>query len=222
MITKTLLRTLFILALMAVVLFTLAGTVQWFGAYVFLTSLGTGGLIMTLWLGRNDQALFKERSEAGRQHKPRFDRIVLPLVNIFLGTWIIAMALDVRFHGAFQGWVNIAGGIAIAAGFRLVVLVMRENTFASTIVKVQTDRGQRVIDTGPYAIVRHPMYAAACIGYAAMPFTLGSKLGLLGAPIPVLILAVRILFEERLLIRELPGYADYVTKVRFRLIPFVW
>ncbi len=224
MVAKALLRTLFMLAIMAALLFAFAGTMHWFGAYVFLTALGASGLLLMLWLGRSDQALFKERMEAARQEKPPFDRIVLPLLNIFLGVWIVAMAFDVRVHGAGQmpAWVSIVGGIAIAAGFLLVGRVMRENTFASSIVKLQAERGQRVIDTGPYAVVRHPMYAAASIGYAAIPFALGSTLGLLGAPIPVLILAVRILFEERFLIRELPGYADYTTKVRFRLIPFVW
>lgn len=214
-----------ILVLMTAALFALAGTVHWFGGYAFLISFGLGGLVMTVWLAREDQALFKERTEAKRKKKkPRFDRIILPLMNAFLFAWIGAMALEVRWHGTSQMpiWINTAAGLAILAGFLLVVRVLKENTFATTIVRVQPERGHKVIDTGPYAVVRHPMYAAASLAYLATPFALGSKLGVFGAPVMLAFVAVRILFEEGLLRQELSGYCNYIANVRYRLVPFIW
>ena len=108
------------------------------------------------------------------------------------------------------------------AGFLATVLVLRENSFAAPVIRVQTERAQRLIDTGPYAIVRHPMYAAAVLYLVGMPLLLGSWYGLRIVPLMVAGIAPRAVFEERLLKRELPGYADYMTRVRYRLIPGVW
>jgi protein-S-isoprenylcysteine O-methyltransferase Ste14 len=213
-----------VIAILGALLFGLAGTFAWTGAYVLLAALGLGGSGMSLWLARFDPALLKERMGQGSKEKPRFDKILLPLVNIILFGWIALMALDVRWHGTgpIPPWVSLTGGALILASFALVVRVMRENTFATAFVRAQPERGQHVIATGPYAIVRHPMYSAAVVSYAAIPLALGSKAGLLGIALPVLVMAVRILFEERLLARALPGYCDYMTKVRYRLVPLIW
>lgn len=220
---KAVTQTIIVVALMAVLLFSLAGTVHWFGAYVFLASFGLGGLIMSLWLARKDPDLLKERSGSPPQKKPKFEIIPL-LMNVYLAAWLAAMALEARWHGTAQMpvWINAVAGLAVLAGFLLVVRVLKENTFATAIVRIQPERGHKVIDTGPYALVRHPMYSAASLSYLATPFALGCKFGVFGAPVLVGLVAVRILFEERLLRQELSGYADYVTKVRYRLVPFIW
>lgn len=213
-----------VIAILGAILFGLAGTFAWTGAYVLLAAFGLGSLAMSLWLARFDPALLKERMGHGAKEKQPFDKILLPLANIILFGWIALMALDVRWHGTGQIplWVNLTGGALILASFALVVRVLRENTFATAFVRAQPERGQHVITAGPYAIVRHPMYSAAVVSYAAMPLALGSKAGLLGIPLPILVMAVRILFEERLLARALPGYCDYMTKVRYRLVPLIW
>ncbi|GAA0576389.1 methyltransferase family protein [Rhizomicrobium electricum] len=224
MIAKLILQFAAITALLAGLLFGLAGTLAWTGAYVLCGSLLGGGAAMSVWLARRDPALLKERMGRGRRDKPAFDRILLPLSNLVLFGWIGAMGLDARWHGTAQCplWLNLIGGVLVLLAFALVIRVMAENTFATAIVRAQPERGQHVISTGPYRFVRHPMYSAAVIAYAAIPLALGSRLGLLGIPLPILVLGVRVLFEEGLLRRELPGYCDYMARVRYRFVPFVW
>jgi protein-S-isoprenylcysteine O-methyltransferase Ste14 len=224
MITKLIAQTVVFVAVVGAMLFALAGRLDWPGAWVLLASLGGGGIAMGLWLARRDPALLKERMGKGGAEKKRFDRIILPLTNIVLFAWIAAMALAVRFDGpaTLPLAANLAGGAAIIAAFLIVIRVMAENTFATTFVRAQPERGQKVIDTGPYAVVRHPMYSAALLAYAAIPFALGSKAGLLGIPLPVVLLGVRIVFEEGVLCDELPGYRAYTGKVRYRLVPYIW
>jgi protein-S-isoprenylcysteine O-methyltransferase Ste14 len=213
-----------VLAVMAGLLFGLSGHWTWPGAWILLASLALGGVSMSAWLLRRDPALLRERMGQGSGEKPLFDRILLPLANGVLFAWIMLMALDIRIHGPAQMplGLNLAGGSVILLSFALVLLVLRENTFATAIVRAQPERGQTVITTGPYRFVRHPMYSAAVLAYLAIPFTLGSVAGLYGIALPVLILAVRIGFEEAVLRRALPGYDAYRAKVRYRLVPFVW
>jgi protein-S-isoprenylcysteine O-methyltransferase Ste14 len=224
MTAKLILQFSVITALLAGLLFGLAGTFAWTGAYVLCGAMLGGGGMMSIWLARHDPALLKERMGRGSREKPAFDRILLPLSNIVLFGWIAAMGLDARWHGTAQCplWVTLAGGVLILLAFGLVIRVMAENTFATAVVRAQPERGQHVIATGPYRFVRHPMYSAAVIAYAAIPLALGSRLGLIGIALPILVLAVQVLFEEGLLRRELPGYCDYMARVRYRFVPFVW
>jgi protein-S-isoprenylcysteine O-methyltransferase Ste14 len=119
-------------------------------------------------------------------------------------------------------WLNFAGGALVIAGFLGTLRVFRENSFAAPVVRVQSERAQHVIDTGPYALVRHPMYAAAMVYLIGVPLLLGSWCGLLAVPLFLVGLAPRAVLEERLLKRDLPGYTDYMTRVRYRLIPGIW
>jgi protein-S-isoprenylcysteine O-methyltransferase Ste14 len=109
-----------------------------------------------------------------------------------------------------------------AVGWVVMVLAMRENTFAAPVVRHQAEREQVVVDTGPYAIVRHPMYAGSVPLTVGMALWLGSYAGALLAAAPIGTLVLRVLVEERLLCRELPGYDRYAQRVRWRLVPFVW
>jgi protein-S-isoprenylcysteine O-methyltransferase Ste14 len=110
----------------------------------------------------------------------------------------------------------------VVAGFAATAFVLRENSFAAPVVRVQPERAQRVVDTGPYAVVRHPMYAAAIVYLVGMPLQLGSWYGLLVVPPMIAGIARRAVGEERLLQRALPGYAEYMTRVRYRFMPGVW
>jgi len=222
MILKTILRAIVVIGVMGALLFGLAGTTDWFGAKLFLAAMGAGGLTMELWLIRTDPALYRERT--GRHDKPRFERILLPLLNLVFFLWLAAMALDMRWHGTAQmpPWVNLAGGAVILLGFLANIRVFRENTFAASIVRVQTERGHKVVTTGPYALVRHPLYGIGCLVYLAVPFALGSWWGLMGVPLQILVMAMRAVAEEKFLQRQLEGYEDYMAKVRYRFVPFIW
>jgi protein-S-isoprenylcysteine O-methyltransferase Ste14 len=130
-------------------------------------------------------------------------------------------ALDHRFSWSRVPLaVVVAGDVLVGVGFLIVFLVFRENSFASAVVEVSA--AQKVIDTGPYARVRHPMYAGALVLLAGIPLALGSLFGLLVLVPFAAILVARLLDEERFLVRELPGYAAYRQKTRYRLIPYVW
>jgi protein-S-isoprenylcysteine O-methyltransferase Ste14 len=138
--------------------------------------------------------------------------------------WFVAMALDaVRFGWSVVPlWIQALGLLAIAVAMYIMFLIMRTNSFAAPVVKIQAERGHRVISDGPYAVVRHPMYSGALLLILGTPLLLGSWWGLALSPVLILLFAVRAVMEERTLMAELPGYAGYAARVRYRLIPMVW
>jgi protein-S-isoprenylcysteine O-methyltransferase Ste14 len=153
-----------------------------------------------------------------------WDKIFLAVFICLWCGWLVFMALDAQRWqtSLLPVWLEVIGGILIVTGFAAVVPVFAANTFAAPVVRIQSERNQRVIDTGPYALVRHPMYAAALLYLVGMPLLLGSWYGLIGTVIFAMGISARAVQEERKLQRELPGYADYITRVRYRLIPGIW
>jgi protein-S-isoprenylcysteine O-methyltransferase Ste14 len=132
------------------------------------------------------------------------------------------LTAQIRLLGETGLGIATLGLILFSGGWALIALAMRENAFAAPIVKLQGERGQVVVETGPYRIVRHPMYAGAIPLMVGMALWLGSCAGALLAAVPISIIMLRVLTEERLLRRELPGYRDYARKVRWRMVPLVW
>jgi protein-S-isoprenylcysteine O-methyltransferase Ste14 len=137
--------------------------------------------------------------------------------------WFLAIGLDRRYHPSgvplalqVSGWAMLL----LSTGF--IMWVMRENSFAAPVVKLQTERGHRVISTGPYAWVRHPMYTGTILFFVGAPLLLGSWWGVAMSPLFVVLFAVRAGIEERALLAGLPGYGDYAARVRYRLVPGVW
>ncbi len=225
LIARVVVQTSFWLAFMGLLLFLPADDWRWPQAWAFLAMFAIGSVAFSAWLLRRDPALLASRLGPPFQRgQPIWDKIfVLTFIAIWCA-WLVLMALDAqRWHTSdIPPWLNVVGGGLTIAGFLATLLVFRENTFAAPVVRVQAERGQRVIDTGPYAVVRHPMYAAAVLYLAGMPLLLGSWCGLLIVPPMIAGIAPRAVFEERLLERELPGYADYTRRVRYRLVPGVW
>jgi protein-S-isoprenylcysteine O-methyltransferase Ste14 len=212
------------LALMAALLFGGAGEIAWPQAWAYLAIFALCSAGFGIWLGRHDPGLLAQRLGSPVQKgQPLWDRIFL---LFFMGAWfgwMLLMGLDARWHrSAMPVWLNVLGGVLVVAGFLGVCRVFAENSFAAPVIRVQSERGQQVIDTGPYAIVRHPMYAAALLYLLGMPLLLGSWHGLAVMPLVVIGLAPRAVFEERMLQRDLPGYAGYMTRVRYRLVPGIW
>jgi len=213
------------LAVFGIALFGAAGTVRWTAAWIFLALFGLFTVAITAWLMRHDPALLSERMTGiGSAGQKRWDRVFFAVMNAgFLG-WLALMGLDaVRFGWSHvPAWARAIGAAALVGSFWLFYLVFRENTFLSPAVRIQDERGQTVVDTGPYRHVRHPMYAAAIPMTAGAALLLGSWWGLVGAAAIVAGIGWRAVREERELAAALPGYRDYMRRVRYRLVPGIW
>jgi protein-S-isoprenylcysteine O-methyltransferase Ste14 len=212
-------------AISALLLFLPAGTLAWPQGWAFLILFYLGSEIPGLWLLRHDRELLAERMrsplEAGQA--PRDRLVVLAILVAFVG-WIAFMALDARRFGwsSTPLWAQALGASLMAAAFWGWFEVLRANSFAATTIRLQTERGQTVVATGPYAVVRHPLYASTLLFMVGAPLLLGSLWGLAGLAVFLPLLGARALGEEKLLLPNLAGYADYARKVRFRLLPGIW
>lgn len=209
-------------AAMALALFGGAGTVRYAEAWVYLAIFLTACTVLTIYVMKHDPALLERRVDAGPWAEKRLvERVIMSLASLgFIGLLLIP-ALDHRFHWSTVPLaVAIAGDVLTALSFVIIFFVYKENTFTSAIVDVMPD--QYVVDTGPYSVVRHPMYAAALLLFIGTPLALGSWWGLLAFLIAFPPVVWRLFDEEALLSRTLPGYASYCSRVRWRLIPGVF
>ena len=207
-------------------LFLPAGTLDWWRAWVFLGVVFIGAVASTVTLYRVNRGLLEERFKPPLQKgQPLADKIIIvPFIAVFVGL-IVFIPLDVfRFHLMAKPGilVSVLGFALFIAGWWIMTLALRQNAFAAPVVKHQEERHQRVIDSGVYSVVRHPMYAGAIPLLVGMPLWLESYSTAVLASVPIGILILRVLIEERFLKRELPGYDAYTKRVRYRLIPFLW
>ena len=225
MIFQLVLRSTVWIAFMAAVLFLAAGDWGWIQGWAFIAIFSLGSIAFCAWLFRRDPDLLKARmGMVVQKGRARWDQIFMGLVVLGWNVWLALMALDaVRFHlSHVPAWLEATGGLLIIAGFVATMPVFAANTFAAPVVRVQAERGQHVIDTGPYALVRHPMYASAMLYLIGLPLLLGSWVGLLGAAAIAAAIGWRATREEETLRRDLPGYGAYMARVRWRLVPYVW
>jgi protein-S-isoprenylcysteine O-methyltransferase Ste14 len=212
---------LFAAALWALV-FLPAGTLAYWQGWLFWAHFTFWSAAGGWYFLRRDPDLVRRRLRAGpgAETEPVQKRIQLFLSIVIVAVCLVS-ALDRRFGWSDVSWpLVIAANALVAAGFLVVFAVFRENSFASSTIEVAAD--QRVISTGPYAVVRHPMYAGALLMFVAAPLALGSWWGLVPAALLIGGLAARLMDEEAYLVRNLPGYAAYRGTVRWRLVPWVW
>jgi protein-S-isoprenylcysteine O-methyltransferase Ste14 len=213
---------LFLFAVVAGVFFGLAGTLDDGRAWAMLASFfGCAGVI-TVWLWVHDKALLERRVKAGPgSEADPMQNVVQALAGLVFLAIIAAPGLDRRF-----GWsdvppaASLVGDGMIVVGFLIVFLTFRANTFTAGTIEIA--EGQQVIDSGPYAVVRHPMYAGALILVAGIPLGLGSWWGLIPAALLVPVMVWRLMREETFLVAGLAGYTGYRSRVRWRLAPMVW
>jgi protein-S-isoprenylcysteine O-methyltransferase Ste14 len=225
MLTKCLVRTVWWLGLLAILLFVPAGTIDWTGAWIFLIETSVISIVLGVWLAKHDPALLRERLRSPIQKEQSTqDKIVTGLLVLVFFGWFVFMALDaVRFKwSSVPAWLQVPGALGVLVACYIGYLTLRENTFAALVVKVQKERAQTVITTGPYRYVRHPMYAGMIFYLSCAPLLLGSWWGLLWGCGLLGLFAIRVLIEERTLRKELQGYNEYATRVRYRLVPGVW
>ncbi|MBR0913667.1 methyltransferase family protein [Bradyrhizobium japonicum] len=224
MIAKLLLQNTITTAGMGALLFACAGTIHWPSAWVFLATCALLGPLCGWWLYRVDPALLAERLRPVLQRdQPAADKAFMIVFVIAMLAWLAAMGLDRRTQFSDMPVAFQALGLMLFVLSTLFILwVFRENSFAAPVVKLQAERAQRVVSTGPYAHVRHPMYSGMILFFAGVPLLLGSWWGLVMAPVIVVLFAIRIGIEERTLREGLPGYSNYMTRVRYRLLPGIW
>ncbi len=203
----------------------LSGDWRWVEGWIFGVWWVSFFAAMLLWLRSRDPALLAERFRMpGSGGESRSDVAIVIGIKVCGMALIVVPALDVRFGWTprLPPWCEVSGGILLLGGTFPFFRAFTDNTFASPLVRIQTERGQHVIDTGVYGFVRHPMYLGASLVFVGGALLLGSACGLLLALAMVGLLVVRIFGEENLLARDLEGYKEYLQKVRYRLVPHVW
>jgi protein-S-isoprenylcysteine O-methyltransferase Ste14 len=216
----------FYLLIFPFMLMLLAGDWRWPEGWVYSIVFYVMCSANLLYLYFKDPALLKERfgSPVQKEQKP-WDKVVLLLFFLEFLVWFALMPLDARrFHWspAFPLWTRVSGGLLLILAMVLLFEALRENTFAAPVVKMQKERGQKVISTGMYGVIRHPMYAGAVLLFISTPLLLGSAYGLALGLLLIVTIAARSLGEEAMLKQELEGYSDYMKKVKWRIIPFVF
>lgn len=200
-------------------LFLPAGTIAWLNGWLFLGPILALMIGTMVWMLVRDPEMLAKRLRT-RETRPVQRRFVLVSSLLLLPAFLLP-GFDYRFGWSqLPLWLSLAATVGMLAGFALFLLVIRHNRYASRVIEIQ--QGQRVIDTGPYRIVRHPMYASTVVIYLSVPLVLGSWPSLIAFAAFIALLPLRILNEEQLLEAELPGYADYMTRVRWRLVPHLW
>jgi protein-S-isoprenylcysteine O-methyltransferase Ste14 len=225
-IPKVIAGIVFNVAFYALLLFIPAGTLHWWRAWVFLAVTGIVMAAAIYNILPDSAGLFSERARGIIQKgQPLWDRVLVILLVISFVGQILFIPLDVfRYHlGPKPGEpVSFLGLALYVAGWSIITLAMKVNPFAVPVVRLQQERHQRVIDTGVYAVVRHPMYTGFIPMIVGPALWLGSYVAALLTVVPIAVVAMRSILEERFLRRELKGYNAYMEKVRYRLIPLVW
>jgi len=208
--------------LLAVGLFAPAWTFRFWQALLYLFLFASCSAAITIYLWKRDQALLSRRISAGPiAEKTRAQQIIQLFASIGFLAILVVPSLDHRFSWSHVPlWIALAGDLLVVLGFYIVFKVFCVNTFTSATVEVNDQ--QTVISTGPYAFVRHPMYSGALIMMLGTPLALASWWGLLAFILMVAVIVIRLLEEEKFLLANLAGYAEYLARVKYRLMPSVW
>lgn len=219
---KTIIGFANLILLLAIALFGPVWTLRFWQAWLYLSLFATASAAITIYLWKRDQALLSRRVAAGPiAEKTRTQQIIQLLASLGFLAILVLPSLDRRFS-----WSHVppelvfAGNLLVVFGFYIIFRVFRVNTFTAATVEVTAH--QVVISTGPYAFVRHPMYSGALVMLLGTPLALASWWGLIAFVLMVVVIVVRLLDEEKLLLANLSGYAEYMAKVKYRLVPFVW
>ena len=208
--------------ILGLTIFLPAWTFDYWQAWIVVAVFFGCTLAVTVYLMKNDPKLLERRVKAGvGAEQERSQNIIQAFAAVAFIALFVVSALDHRFAwSSVPPYLTALGDILIVVGFYLVFLVFRENSFASGTIEIGDD--QRVIASGPYALVRHPMYVGALVMLVGVPLALGSSWGLVAIVPMTIVLVARLLDEEKFLARNLAGYSEYQSKVRYHLLPLIW
>lgn len=226
LISKLILTTAVETIVFAALLFVPAGTLAWWRAWVFVAVVLVGTVAASIGILDVNEDLLAERLKPPIQKEQSLaDKILLPAMVATFAGLLVLIPVDVfRLHllAKPNAIVSSLGLALFIAGWGIAYIGMRANAFAAPVIKYQEERQQVVVDTGPYHLVRHPMYTGGLLVFIGTPLWLESSAATLLAIVPIGLLVLRIFAEEGFLRRTLPGYAAYAERVRYRLIPFLW
>ncbi|MES2167324.1 MAG: isoprenylcysteine carboxylmethyltransferase family protein [Pseudomonadota bacterium] len=210
------------LIVIAALFFIPAWSLRFWQAWVYIAIMGAASAAIILYLAKYDDALIGRRLRAGPiAEKEKSQKIIQTLTAVTGVIAFLVPGFDFRWHWSdVPTALIVLGDIGVVIGYVIIFLVFRENSYASSIVEVA--ESQKVISTGPYAVVRHPMYSGAILMFLATPLALGSWWAFIPAIVLSALVAARLIDEERFLVIHLPGYDTYRSSVRYRLIPGVW
>jgi len=214
---KTLLVPIIIMILLGAVLFLPAGSLRFWEAWIYWSGFSVLTLFIAIYFSKQSPELLSRRMKYGEKVTTRKPPAFL---NLFFLCYVVP-GLDFRFHwSAVPVWLVVAANAIVFLGYIFIIIVFKENSYASTVIQVEKE--QRVITTGPYAIVRHPMYLGLVLMILFTPLALGSYWAEIPALLCIPMNVIRILGEEEVLVRGLKGYEEYCLKTRYRLIPLIW
>lgn len=202
----------------------LAGRWDWWPGWVFLGVFITYSLALFWWLARVDPDLARERQRDADERNQPYERVIVPLMVVLEVALLVVAVLD---NGRF-GWsavpvrARFLGWLLLVVPGVMIPWVFRTNTFASGVGRIQDSREHHVVTDGPYRYVRHPMYAGVIVGFLGLPLALGSWWALIPGVLLAALFVVRTGLEDRVLVGQLPGYAAYAQRTRFRLLPGIW
>src|SRR5258706_4591602 len=217
-------QTAALFVLFALALFLPAGTLTWLNGWIYIVLFFGFFIGVNVWLYKRNPGLLQECMSLGRPDQKGLAKVLFPLLLTLPFAWLVFISFDaVRFHWSpVSIWLQVVGAAILLCSFFLFFLTFRENSYLSTVVRIQKDRGHTVVSTGPYHYVRHPMYAGFLLYMLGTTLFLGSLYGVLLGLAFMLALARRAMLEERTLQDELRGYATYMADVKYRLIPYIW
>lgn len=220
---KFLIKTLLTSIIFSIIIFIAAGKIDYFQGWLFLITNVISG-VMNFWTIRNDEALMAERSNIGENAKG-WDKRILGISSLVYLLNVVLAGLDSgRFHWSpvFPWSIYVLGLLLSLIGQAIFLTARNQNKYFSSVVRIQSDRGHTVCDTGLYKLVRHPGYLGMCIALCSVPMITGSIWSTITTAIAIVLLFVRTHLEDQSLSKELEGYTAYRQKTQYRLIPFIW
>ena len=219
-------RLVVVYLLIPLILFMCGGDLGWWQAWLYSMLIFAASIGGRMWAEQRHPGLTSERQNIETiQNAKAWDKVLAPLMAVsVVFPMVIVAGLDHRFNWSpeFPLWLNIVGFILIAFGYAFAAWALAENRFFSSVVRIQTDRGHLVCDTGPYRFVRHPGYAGSMLPLFSIVLALGSVWTLIPAAVATIIGVIRTALEDQTLQEELSGYRDYAQRVRYRLIPGIY